>query len=127
LEVDVDALRIDSIRPTGDMEPATAVAHALRHYADFSGRASRAEYWWFTLALTIALAALSQPATWLAATLLTVALVPWLAVGARRLRDAGQSLWWLAMLPAPVGGLVIVGFLCAMPSQGSSVAATNEV
>lgn len=120
LEVDVAVLRPEPVQ-TGDMQPSEAVVHALRHYADFSGRASRAEYWWFTLALTVALAALSQPAAWPAATLFVVALVPWLAVGARRLRDAGQSPWWLAILPAPVGGLVIVGFLCAMPTQEGSV------
>lgn len=125
LEVNVAVLGPESIHSSGDMQPAEAVVHALRHYADFSGQASRAEFWWFTLALTVALAALSQAATWPAATLLTVALVPWLAAGARRLRDAGQSPWWLAILLAPVGGLVIVGFLCAMPSQEGSVVPNN--
>jgi hypothetical protein len=37
-------------------------------------------------------------------------------VAAPAVRDAGQSPWWLLTLSAPVGGLVIIAVLCAMPS-----------
>lgn len=117
LGVEVEELREDPARQVEEMRPVDAVTHALRHYADFDGRASRAEFWWFTLAVAVAVTAVGQAATWAAASLGTVALVPWLAVAARRLRDAGQTPWWLLILLAPVGGLVAAGFLLAMPSE----------
>ncbi|HQF71628.1 MAG TPA: DUF805 domain-containing protein [Promineifilum sp.] len=45
-------------------------------------------------------------------------LLPLLAAGARRLRDAGHSGWWQLFLLAPVGGIVILAFLWALPPAG---------
>lgn len=43
-------------------------------------------------------------------------LLPFLAVGARRLHDAGRSGWWQLFWLAPIGGIVIVGTVMALPS-----------
>lgn len=93
----------------------------LKKYAVFSGRASRAEFWWFVLFVTIVFAVLyffilgsivtagaatgDTPATGLLAIvgvsgivllLLWLALlVPSIAVQARRLHDTNRSGWWL--------------------------------
>jgi uncharacterized membrane protein YhaH (DUF805 family) len=48
--------------------------------------------------------------------ILIVMLLPWLAAGTRRLRDAGYSGWWQLFLLVPVGGIVIVGSLWVQPS-----------
>lgn len=42
-------------------------------------------------------------------------LLPFLAAGARRLHDIGKGAWWLLFLPVPVGGIITLGILWAMP------------
>lgn len=90
------------------MSPIDWAKRPLQKYADFSGRAPRAEYWWFTLFAVIALAVLSiienilgiggmvmgvyGPLTCL---LYLALLVPSLAVGVRRLHDTDRTGWWL--------------------------------
>lgn len=82
----------------------------------FHGRASRSEFWWFTLFLFLLVTAFSYLSEALAGAFLTVMLLPWLAAGTRRLNDAGMSGWWQLFLLVPVGGIVIVGSLWARPS-----------
>lgn len=92
----------------------------LEKYADFSGRASRPELWWYVLALVIAFVVLGivesilgihrmilgmyGPLTlllWLAT------IVPSLAVGVRRLHDTNRTGWWI-LLPVIPEALMIV-------------------
>jgi uncharacterized membrane protein YhaH (DUF805 family) len=82
----------------------------VEKYADFTGRAPRAEYWWFLLGIVVAYIVLSilenilgigamvfgfyGPLTvllWLAT------IVPSIAVGVRRLHDSGRSGWWMLL------------------------------
>ena len=56
---------------------------------------------------------------------LIAVLLPLLAVGTRRLRDVGKSGWWMFYLLVPVGGLVILAWLWAMP--GTEQSAASEV
>jgi len=82
-------------------------------FADFSGRATRAEYWGFTLlVLLMGLAAvaielrLALPRVGLVFGPLTLLLalatvVPGLAVQTRRLHDVGVSGWWALAIWAP--------------------------
>ena len=46
---------------------------------------------------------------------LIATLLPLLAVGTRRLRDSGKSPWWQLFLLVPVGGIISLGFLWALP------------
>jgi len=74
----------------------------FRKYADFGGRASRSEFWWFFLAqLLICFYAYSEDrvAFTVASTLL---LLPDLSVGARRLHDVGRSGWWQLIVCVPL-------------------------
>jgi uncharacterized membrane protein YhaH (DUF805 family) len=90
-------------------KPATFwMLEPLRKYATFSGRARRAEYWWFylfTILLSIATsivdAVIGFPAVNILATLAII--IPSLAVGVRRLHDTNRSGWWLL---APIGVLI---------------------
>jgi DNA-binding CsgD family transcriptional regulator len=84
-------------------------------YADFNGRASRSEFWWFMLFITLVDSALVYLSKELGAVFLIATLLPLLAAGTRRLRDSGKSGWWQLFLLAPVGGIVILGFLWALP------------
>lgn len=97
---------------------------AMKQYADFKGRAQRAEYWYFSLFyILIYVAALfidevlgtksqHKGGTGLV-TFLTIAalLVPALAVGARRMHDIGKSGWWLLISMIPIiGSLMFIAF-----------------
>ncbi len=84
-----------------------------KKYADFEGRATRSEFWWFMLFCVIINVLLGIAAEWAAGIFFVVMLVPSLAVGTRRLRDTGRSpWWWLVMVPPAivVGWLVLLIF-----------------
>ncbi|MBK9050037.1 MAG: DUF805 domain-containing protein [Chloroflexi bacterium] len=102
-----------------------AIRVCLTKYADFTGQASRAEFWWFALFVTLVTAALLYLSEALSSIFLIAVLLPLLAVGARRLHDIGKSGWWLLFLLAPVGGLVALAFLWSMP--GTAQFAADEL
>ncbi|MEY3471939.1 MAG: hypothetical protein RLY63_614 [Chloroflexota bacterium] len=73
------------------MDIITAVKSVYSKYATFSGRASRAEYWYFFLFTIIAGAALSAIDSTLATAFSIANVVPNLAVAVRRLHDTNRS------------------------------------
>ena len=106
-----------------DMGFTEAVRTVLSNYATFSGRARRAEYWWFTLfsflmhgTLQIVDRMTSGGGTgWetggpgLLDGLYSLAvLLPTIAVGVRRLHDVGRSGWWWLLVMIPVVGWVVL-------------------
>jgi len=119
--------------------PVDAVKRGFAKYARFDGRASRSEYWWWTLATVIVFGVLgglvgalgaatstsgdpSAVVVVLTIVLLLVALavvVPSIAVSVRRLHDADFSGWlYLLSLVPYVGGLVLLVFM-VLPSKPS--------
>ena len=92
--------------------PIAWFVRCMRHYAQFSGRASRPEYWWFYVVvtaggLTLNILASFLWSTWILVLIWSVGVViPHLAVGSRRLHDAGHSFWWAA--PPVIGGIVLL-------------------
>ena len=118
--VDVGELQVDGQRGPATMSMLEAVTHCLRNYSDFEGVAGRAEFWWFALAVSLAATLANAVGQWLSVAVGVVVMVPLLAVAARRLRDAGQNPWWLAIVLAPVGGIVALAFLLAMPRHASA-------
>jgi len=87
----------------------------LVKYAKFNGRASRAEFWWFALFVILVASALVYLSEALGSVFLIAMLLPFLAAGSRRLHDAGKSGWWQLFLLAPVGGIVLLAILWALP------------
>ena len=86
-----------------------------KKYADFSGRARRAEFWWFwavNLGVWVVLAILSGISDTLGNLLAGIywlaILVPSLAVAVRRLHDTNKSGWWLLIALVPVVGAIIL-------------------
>ena len=95
-----------------------AVRLCLAKYADFNGRATRDEYWWFFLAVVIGSAAASTVHPALYALFSIAALLPMLAVGARRLHDTNRSGWWQLLGLVPFGIIVVI-ILLVLPSSTS--------
>lgn len=67
---------------------------AFQKYAQFSGRSTRSEYWWFIVGnIIIATVLLFINIDILLNILFLVIFIPYLAVGARRLHDVGKTGW----------------------------------
>lgn len=98
-----------------------SVVRCLRKYATFRGRATRAEYWWFSLFNTllgmVVYAAVqhlmgTEAADGAASILQLVLFLPMLAVGVRRLHDIDFRGWWMLLGLTVVGIIPLVIFFC---------------
>lgn len=92
---------------------------AFKHYADFSGRATRREFWMFILFYSIInlIISLIDP-TVLYGIFWIVTIIPSFSITVRRLRDAGFNVWWVLLSLIPVLGVIILVFMCIKPSVG---------
>jgi uncharacterized membrane protein YhaH (DUF805 family) len=112
-----------------DLNPLEFAVLPLRKYADFSGRAPRAEYWWFYLGSVILnfLAGLLDGALGtseiISGAVSLALLLPSLAVTVRRLHDTDRSGWWLLAFVAVFG---VIGAMAVLggPSLGQSFGST---
>lgn len=81
-------------------------------YADFGGRATRSEYWWFILFIVLVSLAASLLSNTLSALFSLATLVPSIAAATRRLHDTNRSGWWQLIVLVPViGWIVLIVFL----------------
>ena len=97
----------------------------LKKYAVFSGRARRAEYWYFLLFNLIVVVVLSiidaaAGTNPLLSGIYTLAvLLPSIGVAIRRLHDTGRSGWWILIALVPlVGAIVLLVFYVQDSSAG---------
>jgi uncharacterized membrane protein YhaH (DUF805 family) len=94
-----------------------AIRVCFQKYADFNGRASRSEYWWFVLFLVLAglAASMINP---IASGLFTLGtLLPSTAAATRRLHDTGRSGWWQLIVLVPLMGLIVILVFLAQESK----------
>ena len=91
----------------------------LENYTNFTGRARRAEFWWYFLAnliisvvLNIIDAALGWGSGYYGGILTGIyglaVLLPGLAVSIRRLHDTDKNGWWLLLVFIPIAGLIVL-------------------
>ncbi len=85
-----------------------SIQTVFKKYADFTGCASRSEFWWFALfnfvvSLVITMISQNLSYVWSLATL-----VPYIAVGARRLHDTDRTGWLQLLWIIPVIGWIIM-------------------
>jgi len=90
---------------------------AFRKFADFSGRATRSQYWFFVLfnfIISLVLGFIdsifglySDGMGFLSAIYGLVVLIPALALSVRRLHDTNRSGWWLLVLFIPIVGIFV--------------------
>jgi len=110
----------------------------LKNYAVFSGRAQRAEYWYFVLfnlIIGFVLGAVDgmlggfNAHTGLGALsgLYALAvLIPAIAVAVRRLHDTGRSGWFLLLVFLPIiGGLILLVFMVLDTTSGDNEYGAN--
>lgn len=91
----------------------------LKNYAQFDGRARRAEYWYFTLFSTIisvilSVIGLTAGIQYLDSIYSIAVLVPSIAVGIRRMHDVGKSGWYILI---PIYNLILA---CTPGEVGSN-------
>lgn len=111
-------------------------------YADFNGRSTRSEYWYFVLAVMLIFLLLAAVVGGLAYTsgmgndgmsigfmillgLLGIfylaIIIPSISVSVRRLHDTGKSGWWYLINFVPyVGALVFIVFMCMDSQPGTN-------
>ncbi len=109
LDVDHNELIIqEKQQPT---TPIEAIKKVFLEYSNFSGTATRYEYWWFLLFMVLVMSVAYLIHERLNQIITVIFLVPFLAVGARRLNDAGQSVWWQLFLFVPFGQIIVLYFM----------------
>ena len=94
-----------------------SVKQCFARYADFAGRASRSEYWWFALFNFVASFVLSLVHQHLGSLYSLLVLLPSLAVGTRRLHDTSRSGWWQLLWLFPVIGWIVLIIFLAQPGK----------
>ncbi|WP_171957981.1 DUF805 domain-containing protein [Stenotrophomonas maltophilia] len=107
----------------------------LTRYTQFSGRASRSEFWWFQLFVVIALipsnvlgfiagytssSTLALISTSVGALVWLAIIVPMIAVTVRRLHDTDRSGWWYLLMLVPIVGLVVLVFMLLPSTPGGN-------
>lgn len=101
-----------------------AVVRALtQNYCNFSGRASRSEYWWFYLftcivswvvSIVVSLFSSELSIMYIASMVVGLAfLLPSLGIAVRRLHDIGKSGWWMFISLIPlIGAIILIVWWC---------------
>ena len=107
----------------------SSISVCFSKYANFEGRASRSEYWWFYLfcalfetggAILGAMAGGAGGFILLYGIAVLIISVPYLAVGARRLHDIGKSGWNLLWTLTVIGTIPLVVWLCTEGTKASN-------
>ena len=108
-----------------------AIKLGFNNYVTFSGRATRAEFWWFYLIASIGSYGLLFIFGILATVSGSVAIVgigyvagilifsiPQLALSSRRLHDTGRSGWRCLLFMVPFGGIFVLVWWCQKGNAG---------
>jgi uncharacterized membrane protein YhaH (DUF805 family) len=110
----------------------------LENYLNFTGRARRAEFWWYFLAnliisvvLNIIDAAIGSGSGFYGGILTGLyglaVLLPGLAVGIRRLHDTDKSGWWLLLVFIPIVGIIVlIVFWATDGTRGTNAYGVSE-
>jgi len=106
-----------------------------KRYADFNGRATRSEFWYFTLFYMVIIFVLmiidqfvvnpmlgmtaheAAQGGLLQVLFALVMFIPVLSVGVRRLHDIGKSGWWMLVVLIPLLGALVLIYFWVQKSQ----------
>ena len=100
-----------------------AISSGFSNYVNFNGRASRSEYWFWTLfAVLVTIVAqiidmvIGMPITYPIVGL--GLLLPGLAVSVRRLHDLDRTGWWMLIVLTVIGGILLLIWDCMQGTNG---------
>ena len=90
--------------------------YCLKNYFNFSGRATRSEFWYFMLfvllfgiVITLIEVIMATQDSGILSLIYDLALlIPTLAVSTRRLHDTNRSGWWNLIILVPIIGIIIL-------------------
>lgn len=88
-----------------------AVSLFFKNYVNFSGRASKSEYWWvflFNMLLFFPLGAISAAVPPLGGLCSIALMIPGISLAVRRLHDVGKAGGWWFIGLAPFGGIYLL-------------------
>ena len=109
------------------MNPIEAVASFFGNYFNFSGRATRSEYWWSYLIIALAyivavivMVAMPIVGIVLYIVMIIAIFIPLLALSVRRLHDTNRRGWWFLIVLVPFGGIVLLIFYVLPSTVGSN-------
>ena len=100
-----------------------SIKTCYKKFFDFSGRASKSEYWWFQLygIIIYGLLFVFQGDLVLVFSILAIAnTIPLYASAVRRLHDTDKSGWWVLISAVPILGFVVIFFLISDGSKGKN-------
>ena len=112
------------------MKFGEAVVSGLRNYFNFSGRASRSEFWFFSLFCILVpnigsvvdlliFPTLSREGIGPIFVISNLALlVPGIAVAARRLHDVDRTGWWILITLTIIGNIWLIVWWCTKGTAG---------
>ena len=106
------------------MEFMQAVKTVLNNYANFDGRSSRSEFWWWVLAYVLGYIAATFVGGVIGAGMTLTGLfalgliIPNIAVSIRRFHDIGKPAIWAVTMIIPPAYLVIALIFLTKPSDG---------
>ncbi len=101
-----------------------AIKSGFNNYVNFSGRASRSEYWyWILFYILVGIVASVIDAAlgigFLGALVSLGLFLPSLAVAVRRLHDLDKSGWWFLLIFIPlVGAIILIVWFCTKGTTG---------
>ena len=104
-----------------------AIASGFQNYVNFSGRAARSEYWFWTLfSVLVSIAAslidlglfTSLNFSPLSTIVSLGLLLPSLAVSVRRLHDLDRTGWWLLLVLTVIGDILLLIWFCMRGTIG---------
>jgi uncharacterized membrane protein YhaH (DUF805 family) len=129
----------------GALSFSEAIRTCFQKYAEFRGRASRPEFWWFALLYYLVIFAPIVPLIaigsvgrgdqpWDEADMnvagvvfgivigvaVLALIIPYLAVGTRRLHDTGKPGWWWFITLVPFGSIILIVFWASEGDKGSN-------
>ena len=122
--VDLSVSPIAGSTPQVKVGFSEAAKLGFQRYVDFSGRSSRAEFWWwllFTALVSVGFTVLSTFAieiSFISILWQLAVLIPSIAIWVRRLHDINRSGWWylLHIFGFGIGSIVLIIWAC-MPSK----------
>jgi uncharacterized membrane protein YhaH (DUF805 family) len=99
----------------------------LEKYADFKGRASRSEFWWFNLFYVLVVFVASIINDYLVLIAYLGLFLPLCAASIRRLHDGNRSGWFYLLALVPLVNIVLLVWFCQRGTIGSNEYGSDSI